>query len=230
MEQARTRPNIEKLGCLVPKQHIQGLLEHEVEIGEEKYRIVNNVTCEHNLRSVPPLQGVFILTNFKVIFKPAEQQPNVTVDSQLQLVGKSRVQDFFRLPLGMLASAEVRTFVVDDNRIKHSCIELLSKDQRRMSIIMGSFDDCLSVKEQIRHYTFLENVVPADRQMNNFFAVQMYEHIINKMALMTPQTAVSAFEESAVARIIKLLELNLKVWQTYSAPLKEFQRQGCAFF
>ena len=55
---------------LVSKQHIQGLQEYEVEIGEEKYRIVNNITCEHNLRQIPPLQGTFILTNFKIIFKP----------------------------------------------------------------------------------------------------------------------------------------------------------------
>lgn len=86
----------------------------------------------------------------------------------------------------MLANVEVRTFVVDDNRIKHSCIELMSKDQRRMSIIMNSFEDCNTLKDMIRHVTFLENIVPADRQMNNFFAVQMYDHMINKMALMTP--------------------------------------------
>ena len=105
----------------------------------------------------------------------------------LAQVGKSRVQDFFRLPLGMLISVEVRTFVMDDNKIKHSCIELLSKDQRRMSIIMSSFDECNQLKDMIRHVTFLENIVPPERQMSNFFAVQMYDHIINKMALMTPQ-------------------------------------------
>ena len=54
-ENQRVRPGIDKLGCLVPKQHIQGLKEQEVEIGEEKYRIVNNITCEHNLRYVPYL-------------------------------------------------------------------------------------------------------------------------------------------------------------------------------
>lgn len=75
----------------MPKQHIQGLQDQEVEIGEEKYRIVNNVTCEHNLRSVPSLVGSVIVTNFKVIFKPNDQQPNILSDSQLQLVGKSRV-------------------------------------------------------------------------------------------------------------------------------------------
>jgi len=228
MEQPKARPTIEKIGVLVPKQHIAGLQESEVEIGEEKYRIVNNVTCEHNLRGVPSLQGTVTVTNFKIIFKADNQQPHVTSDAQLHLIGKSRVQDFFRLPLGMLAQAEVRTFVVDDNRIKHSCVELVSKDQRRLSIIMSSFEDCNSLKEMIRHVTFLENIAPAERQMNNFFAVQMYEHIINKMALMTPQT--SAFEESALTRTIKLLELNQKVWHTYSSPIKEFLRQGCSFY
>ena len=70
MEEPRFRPNIDKLGSIVPKQHIQGLRDHEVEIGEEKYRVENNVTCEHNLRNVPSLQGSVIVTNFKIIFKP----------------------------------------------------------------------------------------------------------------------------------------------------------------
>ena len=56
---------------------------HEVEIGEEKYRIVNNVTCEHNLRNVPSLQGSVIVTNFKIIFKPNEQQPLVQSDMMI---------------------------------------------------------------------------------------------------------------------------------------------------
>jgi len=56
-----------------------------------------------------------------------------------------------------------------------------------MSIIMNNFDECNTVKDMIRHVTFLENIVPADRQMGNFFAVQMYDHIIEKMALMSPQ-------------------------------------------
>lgn len=54
-----------------------------MEIGEEKYRVVNNITCEHNLRNIPPLQGSLIVTNFKVIFKPNEQQPNVQGDLML---------------------------------------------------------------------------------------------------------------------------------------------------
>lgn len=155
------------------------------------------------------------MTNFKIIFKPAEQQTYTVTEQMLAQVGKSRVQDFFRLPLGMLTSVEVRTFVVDDNKIKHSCIELLSKDQRRLSIIMSSFDECNQLKDMIRHVTFLENIVPPERQMGNFFAVQMFDHIINKMALMTPQQSKSIFEESTLTRTIKLLELNQKTWATY---------------
>lgn len=130
----------------------------------------------------------------------------------------------------MLCQVEVRSFAVDDNRIKHSCIDLVTKDQRRMSIIMNSFDECAGLKDMIRHWTFLENISPAERQMSNFFAVQMYEHIINKMALMTPQTGKSIFEESALSITIKLLELNQKTWSLTSDPIKEFQRQGCNFF
>ena len=59
------------------------------------------------------------------------------------IIGKSRVQDYFTLPLGMLLSAEVRTKVESDNMIKHSCIELVSKDQRKLSIIMSDYDACM---------------------------------------------------------------------------------------
>ena len=55
-----------------------------------------------------------------------------------------------------------------------------------MSLIIGSFEDCNALKDMIRHYTFLDNIYPAERQMSSFFAVQMYEHLINKMALMNP--------------------------------------------
>ena len=63
----------------------------------------------------------------------------------------------------MLLKAEVRTFVVDDHKIKHSCIELASKDQRRISIIMNNFEDCKQLKDVICHLTFLENITPSDR-------------------------------------------------------------------
>ena len=46
------------------------------------------------------------------------------------------MQDFFSLPLGMLLSAEVRTAVASDNLIKHSCVELLAKDMRKMSMLL----------------------------------------------------------------------------------------------
>ena len=82
-ERPRARPSIEKVGNLVPKQHIQQLQEHEVEIGEEKYRIVNNVMCEHNLRNVPSLSGTIIVTNFKIMFKPNDQQALITNESSL---------------------------------------------------------------------------------------------------------------------------------------------------
>jgi len=73
---------------------------------------------------------------------------------------------------------------------------------------MSNFDDCQQLKDMIRHVTFLENIAPGERQMSNFFAVMMYDHIINKMALMTPQATKSIFEESTLTRTIKLLELN----------------------
>ena len=37
------------------KQHIEGLQPEEVEIGEWKHRIINDVSCEHLLKNLPAL-------------------------------------------------------------------------------------------------------------------------------------------------------------------------------
>ena len=60
-------------------------------------------------------------------------------------MGKSRVQDYFRVPLGMIFSVEVKSHnVTDDNneRIKHGHMELLCKDQRKISFIMTNLEEC----------------------------------------------------------------------------------------
>ena len=70
------------------------------------------------------------------------------------------MQDYFCITLGMLYSAEVRTSVASDNLIKHSCIELLAKDMRRMSIIMSDYEACMNLRDCIRHFAFLDQMVP----------------------------------------------------------------------
>ena len=77
------------------------------------------------------------------------------------MVGKSRVQDFFRLPLGMISAIEAKTY--EDNKVKHNYIEILAKDQRRMNFVMRNFDECAQLKTLIRYHTFLDEVVPVDR-------------------------------------------------------------------
>ena len=139
------------------KQPISGLAENESEIGEEKYRVVQNIRIEHNLKGIPPLIGTFFITNYKVGFKPRDKKTssnNLTgsksggsetsrnEDLRISLVGKARVQDYFMIPLGMLFSAEIRTFVGTDNKVKHSCIELMSKDNRKWSLILKYFEEC----------------------------------------------------------------------------------------
>ena len=77
------------------------------------------------------------------------------------MVGKSRVQDFFRLPLGMINAVEAKTY--DDNKIKHNYIEIIAKDNRRMNFVMRNFDECQQLKNLIRHLTFLDEVQPIER-------------------------------------------------------------------
>ena len=71
-------------------------------------------------------------------------------------MGKSRVQDFFTLTLGMLLSVEVRTAVASDNQIKHSCVEIVSKDQRRLSVIMSDYETAVKLRDYIKHFAFLD--------------------------------------------------------------------------
>ena len=78
----------------------------------------------------------------------------------------------------MLYSAEVRTTVASDNMIKHSCIELLAKDMRRMSIIMSDYDACVQLRDYIRHFAFLDQMVP-ERQFQSIFARIYYNQIAN---------------------------------------------------
>ena len=63
----------------------------------------------------------------------------------------------------MLLSVEVRTKVAADNQIKHSLLDLTSKDLRRMSIIMSDYDSCIQVKDYIKHFAYLDQMV-AERQ------------------------------------------------------------------
>ena len=214
------------------KPKLSVLSEAEVEIGEEKYRVVQNVQCEHNLRHVPPLIGTVVVTNFKVMFKPNETQSGVTDEQKLAIVGKSRVQDFFRVPLGQLFSIDVRTFVQDDNKIKHSCIEMATKDGRRMSIILHTFEDCSHLKDLIRHITFLDGLQPLTRQMQSYFAVQYYETFETLIQSVGPQNVPNhggIFQENKLQMAMKLFNQNQEVWSRYQDPIVEFTRQGCVF-
>lgn len=176
--------------------------------------------CEHILRDLPTVYGTIIVTNFKVVLKMNQIQPNLHVPSVLEKLAQTRVQDYFRIPLGMIQSVENY----------HNKVEIVAKDQRRLCIIMVSIEEANVFKEMIKHVTFLNNLTPADRQMNSFFAVQMYEHIINKMALATQLKKPNIVAESSLSKSINLLKLNNRKWNFYSQqPLNEFKRQGCVF-
>ena len=125
------------------------------------------MTCEHNLKlkhdkkskDTKSLDGSLILTNFKVIFKPHTDRLNKNLTEQdLQMLGRSRVRDYFRIPMGLIHSVDVRTYAVTDNKIKHSCIELVTKDQRKLQFIMRDYDEAMQVREIIKCTAFLDNV------------------------------------------------------------------------
>lgn len=77
-------------GTIAPKQKINGLVEEEIEIGEEAQKTIQGVTCEHNL-TMQPLLGNLILTNYKIVFKAAEYQLNSITQKTISFMGKSRI-------------------------------------------------------------------------------------------------------------------------------------------
>ena len=149
----------------------------------------------------------------------------------MNLVGRSRVQDFFRIPLGLIYSIDVRTYAVTDNRIKHSCIELLTKDQRKLSFIMRDYDEALRVRDIIKSTSFLDNIESLEKRQQNFFAVSMYEYITNEHCHVNPlsRSQMGLFQNDVLTSILKLVELNKEAWNVYTEPYKEFVRQGCKF-
>ena len=85
------------------------------------------------MRDLPSLKGTIIVTSFKIIFKPSELQPNLRVKSELDAVAKSHIQDYFRMPLGLIYSVEIKTSSSiseqhSDSRTKQSKVEILGKD------------------------------------------------------------------------------------------------------
>ena len=81
----------------------------------------------------------------------------------------------------MLLSAEVRTAVASDNLIKHSCVELLAKDMRKMSIIMSDYDACMNLRDCIRHFAFLDQMAP-EKQFESFFSRICFSYIASQKA------------------------------------------------
>lgn len=49
------------------------------ELGEYKQWDIKDVRCEHNLPKLPELQGDLIQTNYKLVFRPSENQPKKTL-------------------------------------------------------------------------------------------------------------------------------------------------------
>ena len=113
--------------------------------------------------------------------------------------------------------------------IKHSCIELVSKDQRKLSIIMSDYDACMQLRDYIRHFAFLDQMVP-ERQFQSIFARIYFNQIANQKAIrVTTGAAKSLFVDQNMTDLLKLLDLNHDAWSLYTDPLKEFARQGCEF-
>lgn len=137
------------------KAQIEQLQDWELEWGEEKISQLYSIKCEHNLPGVPnELLGCLIITNFKIVFKPLEAQLS---QDEIRILTFPHVQAFFSIPMGQLYTVEVKTQLTNKNSVKHTAVEIVTKDCRQISFILSNFEHCEKAKSIIRSYAFLDS-------------------------------------------------------------------------
>ena len=162
------------------KKPIDGFTPQETEYAEYKTLFQSNIKVEHNFPDVQELYGNLICTNYKLAFIPSENpalQPGNTNRYTLQMLTLPSVRDFFKVPLCLILSVEVRTYVKDDNKLKHSCVEVITKDGRKFNFVLKDFDQCMNAKKLIRIYTFLEKI-DLENTLKDSFAHDYYKAIV----------------------------------------------------
>lgn len=192
---------------LTQKRNIDGLDEDQVEYGETLVLREMNVKAEHNFPGLSVIHGLLICTNYKLIFGPSERQPPSMDARSKQLIVMPHVCGFFTLPLGYIFSIEVKTILDARNRVKNSSLEVISKDGRKLNLILKDYDQCVKAREIIRAYAYMDQMSP-DRFFENTFAKAYF----------------LAVTGSGNNLNRKLIEKNKLIWSFYEDPIKEFLR------
>jgi hypothetical protein len=107
-----------------------------VEHGECTIKSLGEVRVEHNLADLEAdAIGLLVLTNFKLVFKPSSTRRGedpLENPADAEMLSLARVQAYFMVTLGQLLSVDVRP-VTEGSRVKHSCIDVFTKDGRKLS-------------------------------------------------------------------------------------------------
>jgi len=137
------------------------------------------------------------------------------------MLNMPNIQAFFIVPLGLILNVKVKTIVGDGNRVRHSSVEVVTKDGRRLNLILSNYELCEKARVVLKSYAFLDQsqMTPL-QQFNEFFARNFYNALINvKQAVVGQPVAINP------SQLLK--ELNDKCWAVYAEPIREFKRQGC---
>lgn len=133
-----------------------------------------------------------------------------------------RVQAYFLVTLGQLQTCEVRP-VTEGNKVKHSCIDISTKDQRKMSFVIKDYKKSIQIKDTIRSIAFKDQV-PLELQFNNYFSRVHYD-TVTKNAIRQ-----SDFEPKG-SKQLSIVEINRLAWARSKDPLVEFvNRQNVPLF
>jgi len=92
----------------------------------------HSVKCDHNYEPFGNglLVGEFILTNYKLVFKPTILRNYMADPASWKGSIQEKMAKYFIVELGNLYRAEVKTTVEKNNQIKNCYIEIVTKDCR----------------------------------------------------------------------------------------------------
>lgn len=113
--------------------------------------------------------------------------------------------------------------MTEGNKVKHSCIDISTKDQRKMSFILRDYKKSTQIKDTIRSIAFKEQV-PIEAQFNNYFARVHYDYVAKNTVKYSQLDPRSSKQPSVV-------EINRLAWARAKDPLVEFiNRQKVPLF
>ncbi|CDW86315.1 myotubularin-related protein 2 [Stylonychia lemnae] len=153
------------------KKKIQGLIDDEIECGEEQVMKIK-VKCDCNVSiNCPTLEGDLIMTNFKLIFK---HQTIAQVQSvQNEKINKSnlKIPTFIEtyLNIALTCINKIDKTIIDKKTSKINFLEIFTKDFRYIKLIFENMDQCNDAMQRIQIFAFPES------DLRDIFAFKFFD-------------------------------------------------------